>query len=307
MSFTSNVKNEISKKEINEANQIEQISELSAIVSNSSQILDTIKISTENASVARRIYNLEKNIYKMIPKITVRKGYNYNKSYIYIIELKYDISLFLNIVGLNKNNIPEEYIIDDDNLTRSYLRGLFLSCGSINDPKKSRYHLEFIVQTKEYAEFISNILNQYLLNSKYLKRDNRYMVYIKEAEKIGDFLRIINANQAVLYYEDIRIYRDHKNMTNRLNNCEQANVDKIIETATNQINEINLIKEKKLFDLLSEKDRIAADYRIKYPESSLQELAEIISIETNSTLTKSGLHHRFNRIKSLANKIKNNE
>lgn len=307
MSFTSNVKNEISKKEINEANQIEQISELSAIVSNSSQILDTIKISTENASVARRIYNLEKNIYKMIPKITVRKGYNYNKSYIYIIELKYDISLFLNTVGLNKNNIPEEYIIDDDNLTRSYLRGLFLSCGSINDPKKSRYHLEFIVQTKEYAEFISNILNQYLLNSKYLKRDNRYMVYIKEAEKIGDFLRIINANQAVLYYEDIRIYRDHKNMTNRLNNCEQANIDKIIETATNQINEINLIKEKKLFDLLSEKDKIAADYRIKYPESSLQELAEIISIETNSTLTKSGLHHRFNRIKSLANKIKNNE
>ena len=307
MSFTSNVKNEISKKEINEANQIEQISELSAIVSNSSQILDTIKISTENASVARRIYNLEKNIYKMIPKITVRKGYNYNKSYIYIIELKYDISLFLNTVSLNKNNIPEEYIIDDDNLTRSYLRGLFLSCGSINDPKKSRYHLEFIVQTKEYAEFISNILNQYLLNSKYLKRDNRYMVYIKEAEKIGDFLRIINANQAVLYYEDIRIYRDHKNMTNRLNNCEQANVDKIIETATNQINEINLIKEKKLFDLLSEKDKIAADYRIKYPESSLQELAEIISIETNSTLTKSGLHHRFNRIKSLANKIKNNE
>ena len=307
MSFTSNVKNEISKKEINEANQIEQISELSAIVSNSSQILDTIKISTENASVARRIYNLEKNIYKMIPKITVRKGYNYNKSYIYIIELKYDISLFLNTVGLNKNNIPEEYIIDDDNLTRSYLRGLFLSCGSINDPKKSRYHLEFIVQTKEYAEFISNILNQYLLNSKCLKRDNRYMVYIKEAEKIGDFLRIINANQAVLYYEDIRIYRDHKNMTNRLNNCEQANVDKIIETATNQINEINLIKEKKLFDLLSEKDKIAADYRIKYPESSLQELAEIISIETNSTLTKSGLHHRFNRIKSLANKIKNNE
>ena len=307
MSFTSNVKNEISKKEINEANQIEQISELSAIVSNSSQILDTIKISTENASVARRIYNLEKNIYKMIPKITVRKGYNYNKSYIYIIELKYDISLFLNTVGLNKNNIPEEYIIDDDNLTRSYLRGLFLSCGSINDPKKSRYHLEFIVQTKEYAEFISNILNQYLLNSKYLKRDNSYMVYIKEAEKIGDFLRIINANQAVLYYEDIRIYRDHKNMTNRLNNCEQANIDKIIETATNQINEINLIKEKKLFDLLSEKDKIAADYRIKYPESSLQELAEIISIETNSTLTKSGLHHRFNRIKSLANKIKNNE
>lgn len=305
MSFTSNVKNEISKKEINEANQIEQISELSAIVSNSSQILDTIKISTENASVARRIYNLEKNIYKMIPKITVRKGYNYNKSYIYIIELKYDISLFLNIVGLNKNNIPEEYIIDDDNLTRSYLRGLFLSCGSINDPKKSRYHLEFIVQTKEYAEFISNILNQYLLNSKYLKRDNRYMVYIKEAEKIGDFLRIINANQAVLYYEDIRIYRDHKNMTNRLNNCEQANMDKVFMTANKQINDIEKLYELDMVDLLDEKLKTVIEYRMKYKESSLKELAEIMSFETGIEITKSGLNHRFRKIREILDNIEN--
>lgn len=302
MSFTSNVKNEISKKEINEANQIEQISELSAIVSNSSQILDTIKISTENASVARRIYNLEKNIYKMIPKITVRKGYNYNKSYIYIIELKYDISLFLNTVGLNKNNIPEEYIIDDDNLTRSYLRGLFLSCGSINDPKKSRYHLEFIVQTKEYAEFISNILNQYLLNSKYLKRDNRYMVYIKEAEKIGDFLRIINANQAVLYYEDIRIYRDHVNMTNRLNNCEQANTDKIVFSSNEQLENIEKLKSMYDFDLLDDKIKEICIYKEKYRESSMQELASIISLETGTKITKSGINHRFRKIKEMITK-----
>ena len=97
MSFTSNVKNEISK-----ANQIEQISELSAIVSNSSQILDTIKISTENASVARRIYNLEKNIYKMIPKITVRKGYNYNKSY-HIFSMDHHMFHFLSLLYLVLN------------------------------------------------------------------------------------------------------------------------------------------------------------------------------------------------------------
>ena len=131
------------------------------------------------------------------------------------------------------------------------------------------------------------------------------MVYIKEAEKIGDFLRIINATQAVLYYEDIRIYRDHKNMTNRLNNCEQANVDKIIDTASKQLNDINLLKEKNLYELLSDNDKIAADYRIKYPESSLQELSEIITLETNKPITKSGLHHRFTRIKNLANKLKN--
>ena len=299
MSFTSNVKTEISKLNITEA---EKISELSSIVANSSQIMDTIKISTENASVARRIYNLVREIYKIVPKVIVRKGYNYNKSYIYIIEAKYDIKLFLNYLGMDEVGIPLEYVVADDNLIRSYLRGLFISSGSINDPKKSRYHLEFLVQTYEYAEFVKKLLNAYDLNSKILKRDNKYMIYIKEAEKIGDFLRIINAPQAVLYYEDIRIYRDHKNMTNRLNNCEQANVDKIIETASKQVKYINILKEKDLYDLLSERDKIAAEYRIKYPETSLQELAEIISIETNNPITKSGLHHRLNKIKALASK-----
>lgn len=299
MSFTSNIKTEISKLNVTEA---EKISELSSIVANSSQIDDTIKITTENASVARRIYSLEREIYKIVPKVTVRKGYNYNKSYIYIIEAKYDIKRFLNYLGMDEIGIPFEYIIADDNLMRAYLRGLFISCGSINDPKKSRYHLEFLVQSEDYAQFIKKMLNNYDLNSKVLKRETKYMVYIKEAEKIGDFLRIINAPQAVLYYEDIRIYRDHKNMTNRLNNCEQANVDKIIETASKQVKYIELLKEKDLYDLLSEKDKIAAEYRIKYPEASLQELAEIITIETNNSITKYGLHHRFNKIKDLSSK-----
>ena len=94
---------------------------------------------------------------------------------------------------------------------RAYLRGLFIISGSINDPKKSRYHLEFLFNNEEYAKFIVKNLNEFYLNSKYIKRDNKFMVYIKEAEKIGDFLRIINAPNAVMYYEDIRIYRDHKN------------------------------------------------------------------------------------------------
>ena len=75
----------------------------------------------------------------------------------------------------------------DEYLLRAYLRGTFLSVGSVNDPKKSRYHLEFMVNTKVYADFISKLLNTFNLNSKVLKRENRYMVYIKEAEKIGDF------------------------------------------------------------------------------------------------------------------------
>ena len=304
MSFTSNIKTEISKLKITEA---EQISELSAIVANSSQISDTIKITTENASVARRIYTFEREIYKIIPKITVRKGYNYNKSYIYIIEAKYNLKLFLSYLGMDEIGIPLQYIIDDDNLMRSYIRGLFLSCGSINDPKKSRYHLEFLVQKEDYAEFIKEILNNYQLNSKIIKRDNKYMIYIKEAEKIGDFLRIIGATQAVLYYEDIRIYRDHKNMTNRLNNCEQANVDKIIATASTQIHHIETIEKIGGLDLLDEKTKEAAIYRLKYPEASLVELGEIITLETGNPITKSGLHHRFRKIKELAERIESKD
>ena len=164
--------------------------------------------------------------------------------------------------------------------------------------------MEFFVDDEEYAIFINNLLNEYYLNSKILKRENKYMIYIKEAEKIGDFLRMMNAINALFYYEDIRIYRDHKNMTNRLNNCEQANVDKIIETANNQVKDIELIQSEGGLDLLSDKEQVAAVYRLKYKEASLVELSEIISLETGTKLTKSGLYHRFNKIKELARKIR---
>ena len=302
MSFTSTVKNELSKLELE---KVEKVSLLSAILKNSAAIDKSIKISTENSSLARHIFTLIKDLYSITPKVTVRKGYNYNKNLIYILEIKEEKDLIIKDLSLNKI-IPEDYILDDDSLTRVYLRGVFLSSGSINDPKKSRYHLEFIVNEEEYANFIKNKLNLYYLNSKVIKRDNRYMIYVKEAEKIGDFLRMVGAINALLYFEDIRIYRDHKNMTNRLNNCEQANVDKIISTALEQLKDIELIESIGGLDLLDDKTKIAAIYRKKYKEASLTELSEIISMETDEKITKSGLHHRFTKIKNLANKIKDN-
>lgn len=302
MSFTSIVKNEVSKLETIAS---ENITELSAIVRNIGIVNDVIQISTENASVARRIYALMKNQYQMQPMITVRRGYNFNKNYIYILTIKHQVENILEDLSYQEApNIPKEYIYGDESLIQAYLRGVFLSTGSINDPKKSRYHLEFLVDNHEYAKFISKLLNTYELNSKVLKRDNKYMIYIKEAEKIGDFLRIMKANSALFYYEDIRIYRDHKNMTNRLNNCEQANVDKMIETANFQLKNIEIIEKNGSFDLLDEKTKEAAIYRKKYPEVSLAELSEIISIETGKTITKSGLHHRMHKIKEIASKMK---
>ena len=303
MSFTSTIKNELSKLELE---KIEKVTLLSAILKNSMTLDDSIKISTENSSLARHIFTLIKETYSITPRIIVRKGFNYNKNLIYILEIKEKKDIILEDLCLNKN-IPEEYILDDDSLTRIYLRGVFLSCGSINDPKKSRYHLEFIVDNIEYANFIKNKLNTYYLNSKVIKRNNRFMIYVKEAEKIGDFLRMIGAINALLYFEDIRIYRDHKNMTNRLNNCEQANVDKVIATAELQLKDIELIESIGGLDLLDDKTKVAAIYRKKYKDVSLTELSEIISTETNEKITKSGLHHRFTKIKKLANKIKDNK
>ena len=300
MSFTSKIKSEITKQKFN---KIEQISLLSGLIRNET-IEETIKIQNENEDVAKMIFNIISQTYNITPKITVRKGYNYNKNYIYIIEInnKEEIKKDLSI---NKN-IPDDYIIDDDNLTRSYIKGLFLAKGSINDPQTSRYHMEILVDDEEYASFINKLLNLYTLNSKILKRENKYMIYIKEAEKIGDFLRLIGTTKALLYYEDIRIYRDHINMTNRLNNCEQANVDRIIQTADAQIKDIELIKKYGI-ELLSEKEQIVAEYRLKYKDASLQELSEIISLETEQKITKPGLHHRFDKIKKLAQRIREKE
>lgn len=308
MSFTSIVKNEISKLE---SNEMEYIAELSAIFRNIGVINNSIKITTENASVARRIFNLVKDIYQINANVIVRKGYNFSKGYYYILEISKQVDTVLTDLSIENNNdklsVPKDYIADDMETKRAYLRGLFMAVGSINDPKKSRYHLEFLVDDKEYAQFISELLNEFFLNSKILMRDNKYMIYVKEAEKISDFLRIINASSAVLYFEDIRIYRDHKNMTNRLNNCEQANVDKIIVTATNQVDDIEVIKSIGGFDLLDDKIKIVAIYRLKYPDASLSELSDIISLETGNKITKSGLYHRFKKITMLANKIRNSK
>lgn len=305
MSFTGNVKSEISTVK---STGLENTAELSAILYNIGQLDNNIKIMTENASVAKRVYNLVKDMYQINSKVTVRKGYNFNKGYIYILEINHKIQFILEDLGIIKNGIkleiPSHYLVDDLETVKAYLRGVFMATGSISDPKKSRYHLELVVNNKEYAQFINELIDQFSLNSKILNRDNKYMIYIKESEKISDFLRVIGASGGVLYFEDIRIYRDHKNMTNRLNNCEQANVDKTIMTASDQIKDIEVIESIGGLDLIDDKVKEVAIYRKKYPEVSLIELSEIITIETGNKISKSGVYHRLNKIKDFANRIR---
>ena len=294
MSFTSTVKEEVTRLD---TTRLEDISELSAIFRISANINNNIILSLENNAVARRCFKLIKNIYNITPSITVRNK-KLGKGFTYI-----------SILDGNKYlSVPKEYIVSDEDSLRAYLRGVFLVSGSVNDPKTSRYHLEFVLDTKEYSEFINKLLNSYNLNSRIIKRERNYTVYIKEAEKISDFLRVIKAFSAVMYFEDIRIYRDHKNMTNRLNNCEQANIDKIFLTASKQVKDIEKLYELDMVDTLDDKLKEVIEYRMKYKESSLSELANIISSETGVEITKSGLNHRFRKIKEiLENYLKEKE
>ena len=308
MTFSSTVKEEVSRLDTTKP---ESISELSAIIRNSASIDKSILIHLENNFVARRIYKLIKSLYDVTPVITVRKKY-FSNGLSYILDVRNKAEEILNdlsIIDNNNNylNIPKEYIVSDEETIRAYLRGVFVVSGSVNDPKTSRYHLEFVVDNNSYAQFIKSLLDNYNLNAKIIKRTKNYTVYIKEAEKISDFLRVIKAYNAVLYFEDIRIYRDHKNMTNRLNNCEQANVDKIFMTSSKQIKDIEKLKEYDMIDLLDERLQELIKYRLEYPESSLQELSDIISLETGVKITKSGLNHRFRKIKEIVSNLEKKE
>ena len=303
MRLTSTVKDEVTRIE---TTKLENISELSAIVRVAATLNDNINITVENNAVARRTFKLVKSIYGITPRITVRNK-KLGKGLTYILNIQTNNKEILEDLSIIDNgkylSIPKEYLTSDEDELRAYLRGVFLVSGSVNDPKTSRYHLEFVLDTKEYAEFINKLLNSYELNSKVIKREKSYTVYIKEAERISDFLRVIKAFSAVMYFEDIRIYRDHKNMTNRLNNCEQANTDKIFMTASKQIKDIERLYELDVVDMLDEKLREVIEYRMKYKESSLQELADIISLETGVEISKSGLNHRFRKIKEILEKI----
>ena len=301
MSFTSNIKNEISSIQYGES---ENFAELSAILNIGGKIFDDkFEIYTENISVARRIYTLIKETYHVDIEMDNSGVNSLRKNRLVLLTVHEKVDLILNDLSIvldgRRLYVPHNYLVDELKDKQAYLRGVFMICGSINDPKTSRYHAEFVISNEETAKFVNSLLNEMHFNSKVIKRDKNYMVYIKESEKISDFIKMLNATNSLFYYEDIRIYRDHKNMTNRLNNCEQANVDKIIASSNEQLELIRKLRETRDFDLLDERIKDICIYKEKYPESSMAELAEIISSETERPITTSGINHRFRKIKEM--------
>ena len=305
MSYTTKIKNEISKIENTKS---ESIAELSAFIRNNGYIdNNALYLTTENENILNRLIKFLTSLYDIKVDLEKRDNLNFSKKKLSVIKITDKVSYILQDIGYySKDNnyleYPPNYIVGANEEIRAYLRGVFLCQGSINDPESS-YHMELLVDKPDEAVFIQKLLNIFDLNAKILTRNSGYMIYIKEADKISDYLRILKANQAVLYFENIRIYHQEKNIANRLNNCEQANIDKVIQTANEQIKYISIIEENMGVNLLDDKTKEALEYRKKYPESSLKELSEIISLETGKKITKSGLNHRFRKIKELATRL----
>ena len=306
MSYTTKIKNEILDIVLEKS---EVLALLSGFIRNNGYLSNNeLILTTENELLKDKVVELIKDVYETDVNVEIKDGLNFSKKDLFVIHISNNIDFILKDLCYldedgNYRDTPPEYLVGANEEIRSYLRGVFLAGGSINDPKTSRYHMEILMNEPKEAIFVQKLLNIFDLNAKILNRDKGYMVYIKEAERISDFIKILGAMKAVLYFEDIRIYHDKKNHTNRLNNCEQANTDKIIGAAAVQLKNIEILEENLAVELLDDKTKEALEYRKKYPEASLKELSEIISLETNNKITKSGLNHRFRKINELASKL----
>lgn len=305
MTFTAKIKEEIVSID---ANPIEAISELAAFIRFDAKISSgTITLVIENPKIAGRIYKFIKGIYGVNVNVTVRTGKRFRIHQLHILEIKEKYKFILETLNIEENGkkiLPNDYLLETDEEKKAFVRGLFLSNGSITDPSNGSYHMEFVSKTKNEAMFIKKLLNYFNADAKILKREKYYMIYIKSAEVISEFIRMFGAVNSLFYFEDIRIYRDHKNMVNRLNNCELANQEKTIKTGIKQTQDIEYLKEHNLYDLLDDRTKEIIGFRLKYPESSYLELAEIISRETEKKISKSGINHAFIKVRELIKKHK---
>ena len=296
MTFTTRIKEEISKESCNilEAEKI-----LAAFIRYNAKVDEEIIITLENCSVTRYIYKLIKETFNVSAQIIVRNQKRFRIKQIYILIINEKTDFIKQALNLNA-----DMVLDNNEEKIAFIKGAFLATGSISNPSTSGYHLEFILNNKKDAQYLCKLLNDFSLKAKVIKRGYKYITYLKSGESISDLIKMFKATNSLFEFEDVRIYRDHKNMVNRLNNCEIANQEKIISNGLKQVEDINFLIDNDLLGLLDDKTQVVANYRIKYPESSYQELAQIISVETDYKIGKSGINHNFRKIRELINRYK---
>lgn len=266
----------------------------------------TLDVETENVATARRIYTLMKEQFRIHPEVLVRKKMRLKKNNVYAVRVSAQIDLVLNGAGWSHapesgSPGPSDKAKRKNCCRRAYLRGAFLAAGSVNDPGSSSYHLEIGAAGLDLAKQIRDLMNGYGLHAKLIRRKKGYVVYLKEGEKIVEFLSIIGAHQALFKFEDVRILKGMRNQVNRLVNCETANLNKTIGAAVRQLEVIQLIDAHIGLSNLPIRLREAAELRLKYPEVNLQELTTYLQ----NKVSKSGLNHRFRKLEEIADRLRN--
>jgi len=290
-----------------------QMAELSALLKmNGTMSLTSsgpvLSFDTENAAIARRVLMLLKqNFPDVKTSILARRKKNLKKNNTYVVKIISHVLEVANKLQVMPSDAGDfsifEVLLSKHCCPRAYLRGAFLAGGSINNPETSSYHFELTTTDSEHALTLQLILNDLDLNARVLARKKGHICYIKESEKIGDFLRAVGAVGSVLNFEDIRIIRDMRNSDNRLNNCEIANETKTLTAADQQVEDIELIRNKKGVDFLNDKLAYVAELRLEFPEDNLAELA-MVATERGHALTKSGINHRMRSIKKIAAELR---
>lgn len=311
MSFSSELKEELSKIS-NHNNECCKMAELAGyLITNCNVVKENgefiLKMTTENSSAIKRVYNAFKKIYGIEPTTNVTRE-TVDKEMLFELSVsdKKDLQkIFENsLINIDANL---QIVIDDKGkikekecCMKAFLRGVFLGTGSISTPENAN-HLEIVLNNVENANFINSILHELGVNAKIVKRKKSTVIYLKDAEEISNFLIIVGSNKGVLTYEQTRVIKEYRNDMNRKINCEVANMDKVATAASNQLNDIMFIKSKNKFMELSKELQSVALLREKNPEASLEKIGEMLEPK----LSKAGVSHRFKKIKLIADELRN--
>ena len=315
LTFSGQIKEELAKH-WSEARHC-QIAEIAAIISMCGRVtIDSreryaIKVKTENLSVARKYFTLLEKTFNIKTETFASRNLNRETvSYTVTIKKHEDAIRVLQAVKLMdaSGDIMEEFsmvknlIIQHSCCKRAFLRGAFLAAGSISNPEKS-YHIEIVCAGSKKAEQIKNIINSFGLDAKVIVRKKSYVVYIKEAAQIVDLLNVMEATNALMNMENIRILKEIRNSVNRKVNCEMANINKTVSAAGKQIEDIRYIQERIGLKKLPEGLREMAQVRLEYPNASLKELGDLLS----TPIGKSGVNHRLRKLSEIADKLRENK
>lgn len=184
----------------------------------------------------------------------------------------------------------------------SYIRGAFLAAGSITDPEKG-YHFEIVCRNDFQAELLIDLLKDFEIEAKVIERKKYQVVYIKDGEMIVNVMCLMGAYVSLMQMENVMILKDMRNSVNRKVNCETANINKTVNAAVRQIEDIRYIEETKGLKYLPENLRAIARVRMDEPDMPLKELGQMV----DPPVGKSGVNHRLRKISEIANELRRNE